>query len=77
MRVVTASTLSTKGQVVIPKDIRQSLGLRAGDRVEFTVHEGHAHLTKQAGDALKAFLSGPKTHWRKGELDDVLAEQYK
>ncbi|MHB1261636.1 MAG: AbrB/MazE/SpoVT family DNA-binding domain-containing protein [Thermoplasmatota archaeon] len=75
---MTAATLSTKGQVVIPKDIRTRLGLRAGDRVEFSIHEGHAHLQKLAGDdALKAFLSGPKTRWRKGELDDVLAEQYK
>lgn len=73
---VTASTVSTKGQVVIPKDIRQRLGLRAGDRVEFSIHEGHAHLQKQAGDALKAFLSGPKARWRKGELDNILAEQY-
>jgi hypothetical protein len=53
------------------------LGLRAGDRVEFTVHKGHAHLEKQARDALKAFLSGPKTRWRKGELDDLLEGQYK
>jgi AbrB family looped-hinge helix DNA binding protein len=62
--------------VVIPKDIRQRLGLQAGDRLEFTIHEGHAHLTKQAGDALEAFLAGPKTQWRRGELDRLLAEQY-
>lgn len=68
--------MSTKGQVVIPKDIRQSLGLRAGDRVEFTAHEGHADLKKKEGGALKAFLSGPKVHWRKGELHGILAEQY-
>jgi AbrB family looped-hinge helix DNA binding protein len=73
---MTESTVSTKGQVVIPKDIRRSLGLRSGDRVEFTVHEGHAHLKKKEGDALKAFLSGPKTHWRRGELEGVLSEQY-
>jgi AbrB family looped-hinge helix DNA binding protein len=74
---MTTSTLSSKGQVVIPKDVRQRLGLRAGDRVAFTVHEGHAHLEKQARDALKAFLSGPKTRWRKGELDELLEDQYK
>ena len=76
MSDVKTSTLSTKGQVVIPKDVRERLGLRAGDRIEFTVHEGHAHLRKEAGDALKAFLAGPKTLWRRGELDEVLAEQY-
>ena len=72
----SSTTLTSKGQVVIPKDVRRSLGLRVGDRVEFTVHEGHAHLQKRGDDALKAFLAGPKTHWRKGELKSVLEEQY-
>jgi antitoxin PrlF len=29
--------LSTRGQLVIPKQIRQHLGLKAGDRLEFVV----------------------------------------
>ncbi|HLE47317.1 MAG TPA: AbrB/MazE/SpoVT family DNA-binding domain-containing protein [Candidatus Thermoplasmatota archaeon] len=73
---MSKSTISTKGQVVIPKDVRKSLGLRSGDRIEFTVHEDHAHLTKEAHDALQAFLAGPKTRWGKGELERVLKEQY-
>ncbi|HUR25978.1 MAG TPA: AbrB/MazE/SpoVT family DNA-binding domain-containing protein [Candidatus Thermoplasmatota archaeon] len=74
---MATSRVSTKGQVVIPKDVRARLGLRAGDRVEFTVHEGHAHLQKKDGDALKAFLAGPKTRWADGELDALLEEQYR
>jgi len=31
------STLTSKGQTTIPKDIRDSLGLRSGDRIAFTV----------------------------------------
>ena len=31
------STLTTKGQTTIPKDIRDRLGLKAGDRIAFTV----------------------------------------
>lgn len=73
---MSTSRLSTKGQVVIPKDVRKSLGLRAGDNVEFTVHGGHAHLQKRGGDALKTFLSGRKTRWGKGELEAILEEQY-
>jgi len=30
-----ASTLTTKGQVTIPVQVRQALGLDAGDRIEF------------------------------------------
>lgn len=33
------STLSTKGQLVIPKEIRDFLGLEAGDRIDFVVEE--------------------------------------
>jgi antitoxin PrlF len=31
------STLTSKGQTTIPKDIRDSLGLKSGDRITFTV----------------------------------------
>ena len=30
------STLTSKGQVTIPKDIRTGLGIKPGDRVSFT-----------------------------------------
>jgi AbrB family looped-hinge helix DNA binding protein len=31
------STLTTKGQTTIPKDIRDSLGMKPGDRMTFTM----------------------------------------
>ncbi len=37
--MVTA-TLTTKGQITIPKAVRDSLRLHSGDRVEFIVHGG-------------------------------------
>ncbi len=33
------STISSKGQVTVPQEIRKRLGLRAGDRIEFVVEE--------------------------------------
>jgi AbrB family looped-hinge helix DNA binding protein len=33
------STISEKGQVTVPKPLRDRLGIRGGDRLEFT--EGH------------------------------------
>jgi AbrB family looped-hinge helix DNA binding protein len=31
------STLTSKGQTTIPKDIRDGLGLKSGDRITFTM----------------------------------------
>jgi antitoxin PrlF len=33
------STISSKGQLTIPQEIRKRLGLETGDRVEFVVEE--------------------------------------
>lgn len=32
---MTAATVTSKGQITIPAEVRQSLGVGAGDRVEF------------------------------------------
>jgi antitoxin PrlF len=39
-----SSTISSKGQVTVPQEIRQRLGLATGDRVEFVVEEGRTVL---------------------------------
>jgi AbrB family looped-hinge helix DNA binding protein len=48
------ATLTNKGQVTIPKAVRDSLGLKTGDKLEFVVTEcGEAHfrpVTKKVDD---------------------------
>ena len=39
-----SSTISSKGQITVPIEIRQRLGLKAGDRVEFVIEEGKTIL---------------------------------
>jgi antitoxin PrlF len=51
---MTLATLTNKGQVTIPKAIRESLGLHSGDKLEFVlVESGKAYIrpiTKKVDD---------------------------
>jgi AbrB family looped-hinge helix DNA binding protein len=40
------ATLTSKGQITLPKPVRDALGLKEGDRVLFRVLEGRAVLSK-------------------------------
>jgi AbrB family looped-hinge helix DNA binding protein len=42
-----SSTISSKGQITVPQEIRERLGLSAGDRVEFVV-EGDQTVIRPA-----------------------------
>lgn len=48
------TTLSTKGQVVLPQPVRQKLGLRPGTRFSCLIREGEIVLTPQRTPAGKA-----------------------
>jgi antitoxin PrlF len=43
-----AARLTSKGQVTVPKAVREALGLREGDQVVFRVEGGHAVLARTA-----------------------------
>ena len=40
------STLTSKGQITIPKSVRDSMALHAGDKVEFVLTENNEVLLK-------------------------------
>jgi len=44
MAPMATTTLSSKGQLVIPKDVRRALRLRAGSRLQVSLHEGRIIL---------------------------------
>lgn len=54
------SKVTSRGQTTIPKPIRESLGLRPGDRVEFLAQDGHVVLRRAGSDVT--------------ELDGLLAD---
>lgn len=56
---MTTSLLSPKYQIVIPKEIRQQLSLRPGQRLQFKVTNNHIEILPVAtGKELIGFLKG-------------------
>ncbi len=49
-----SSTISSKGQVTVPQEIRNRLGLATGDRVEFVV-EGERTVLRPARSVANPF----------------------
>ena len=58
---MSTATVTSKGQITIPADVRQRLGLKAGDPVEFVEADGGFAIMPAADDvrALKGLLRKP------------------
>jgi AbrB family looped-hinge helix DNA binding protein len=62
-----ATAVTSKGQVTIPKGLRQQLGIRQGTRIEFSLANGHARMrvksspSSQAGSGFGLLKSSRKT----------------
>ena len=66
---MNSSALTSKGQVTIPKKIRQQLGLKPGDQVAFIFENGQAMLFRKQNNIEAAFGIGkPK---RSASLQDI------
>jgi AbrB family looped-hinge helix DNA binding protein len=62
IKFMSTATLTSKGQITVPKSVRERLGLGAGDRVEFVETEGGFMLRTATRDirSLKGLLPRPK-----------------
>ncbi len=58
---MTTATLTSKGQVTIPAEVRQRLGLESGDRIEFIEMDGGYAIKPAIDDvrSLKGLLRKP------------------
>lgn len=73
------STLTTKGQVTIPKKVRDALRLAPGSTVEFTVNEAGEVILRKAGrqtatkrDRFEAVRGSAQIKWSTRELMSLL-----
>ena len=59
---MTAVTVSPKFQVVIPKEIRESMGIEAGQKVQMLIYQNRIELIPvQPMEKLRGFAKGIDT----------------
>ena len=55
------SRVTSKGQITIPKAVRERLNLSEGDKVAFIEKDGNIVITKSSVTALREFLDSMST----------------
>lgn len=79
MTITADATVTSKGQVTIPKEIRDRVGIEAGDSVEFVLNEaGHVevHPKDSPMEQLEAIREDIAS--RHGDIDvDAMRERSK
>jgi AbrB family looped-hinge helix DNA binding protein len=73
---VVESKITGKGQVTLPKAIREHLGLQPGDRVKFFIHPDGSVvlLPKVPTSALRGIVKAPLPAVHVNEMDDAIAD---
>jgi antitoxin PrlF len=78
--MVTA-TMTTKGQITIPKAIRDSLHLHSGDKVAFVLHGGTEvvlkPLTRSVDDVFGVLHSPSQQRHSVDEMNAAVASRFK
>ncbi len=75
---MTTATVTSKGQVTIPKEVRSRLGVESGDRIEFIeVEKGIFQIVAATKDvtALKGMVPKPKRPVSVEEMNRAIAEK--
>ena len=69
--------MTSKGQLTVPKDVRQKLGLKPGDRIRFLLEaDGRVRLMPAKRDIseLVGILPKPKRALRLEEMDEAIGQ---
>jgi AbrB family looped-hinge helix DNA binding protein len=74
---MTAATLTSKGQLTLPKDVRIALGVGPGDRVDFVLMEDGNFAVLPATHSvkkLKGIITRPKKSVSLDAMDKAIAQ---
>jgi antitoxin PrlF len=73
---MSAATLTSKGQITLPRAVRQRLGVGAGDRLEFIEAEGGYLVVPATRDvqALKGIVPKPRRPVSVEQMNKVIAK---
>jgi AbrB family looped-hinge helix DNA binding protein len=74
--LMAAATLTSKGQLTLPKDVRAALGVRPGDRVDFVPMVEESFLVLPATysiKSLKGLIPAPKKPFSHAAMDNAVA----
>jgi AbrB family looped-hinge helix DNA binding protein len=71
---MTKARITSKGQVTLPKKLRDALGLRAGDEIEF-IQEGNTYRVRKVlvGDPFAPWIGFAK-HLKGIDVDELIDE---
>lgn len=75
---MTTAAMTSKGQITIPADVRQRMGLDTGDRVEFVELEAGVFAIKPAIDdvrLLKGALRKPQKPVSVGDMNAAVRKR--
>lgn len=71
------ATVTSKGQVTLPKELRERLRLREGDKVRFTAEQGGRIVVARAGHSIRdmfGILGKPPRSLTLKEMDEVIRQ---
>lgn len=75
---MSTATMTSKGQITVPKDVRDALGLKPGSKVVFVdIGGGQYRLLARTGElsSLSGFLHRPgQTPLTLEQMDEAIAE---
>ena len=70
---MTTATMTSKGQVTIPAEVRQRMGLDTGDRIEFVELESGEFAIKPANDDVRSLKGALRKPEKPVSVDDMHA----